>query len=502
MKDGIHLSPVTRIEGHLGVKLELSQGRVATAQVTGEMFRGFENILRGRHPMDAQQITQRICGVCPVEHGVASIRAQDMAYGLEVPSNGRLLRNLIQAANFITSHITHFYLLCGLDFVNVASLLSYTGTDRTLLGLKDWAKAQLATASANPVGPFLPQWPAGLIEDADLNATVLRHYVEAIAARRTGHKLGALFAGKLPHAASLVPGGVTEHADASKIAHARALLQELKAFVEDAYLPDVAAVAGAFPEYFKLGRGCGNFLAYDAFPEKTGSFVFKGGTLLDGRLAPLNLAQIGEDVRHSWFSSGSGLHPSIGATEAKPGKPGAYSWLKAPRYDQQPMEVGALARLLISAESPGGEPFRNLIYKYLKILGLAPDALVSVMGRHLARALESQLLIERCEVWLDELHPDKPSFLPFEVPSSCEGHGLTEAARGALGHWLRVEKGKIANYQCVVPTTWNCSPRDDRSIPGPVEQAIEGTAIADPASPIEAARIIRSFDPCLACAVH
>lgn len=502
MKDVIHLSPVTRIEGHLGVKLALENGRVATAQVTGEMFRGFENILRGRHPLDAQQITQRICGVCPVEHGVASIRAQDMAYGLQVPENGRILRNLIQAANFITSHITHFYLLCGLDFVNVASLLSYTGNDRALLGLKDWAKAQLATASANPVGPFLPQWPSGLIENAELNATVLRHYVDAIAARRTGHKLGALFAGKLPHAASLVPGGVTEHADASKIAHARALLQELKVFVEDSYLPDVAAVAGAFPEYFKLGRGCGNFLGYDAFPEKDGSFVFNAGTLCDGRIGKFDVSVITEDVRHSWFSSGSGLHPSAGLTEAKPGKPEAYSWLKAPRYDKQAMEVGALARLLITSQTAGQASLQSLIQASLKQLGQAPDALISVMGRHLARALESKILIDRCEQWLDELHPDKPSFAAFEIPPSCQGHGLTEAARGALGHWLRVEDGKIANYQCVVPTTWNCSPRDDRAIPGPVEQAIEGTAIADPSAPIEAARIIRSFDPCLACAVH
>lgn len=502
MKDVIHLSPITRIEGHLGVQVDIDDGKVTAARVTGEMFRGFENILRGRHPLDAQQITQRICGVCPVEHGVASIRAQDMAYKTEVPENGRLLRNLIQAANFITSHITHFYLLSGLDFVNVASLLSYTGNDRALIGLRDWAKEQLQTGSVNPVGPFLPQWPAGLLENPELNATVLRHYVDAIAARRTGHKLGALFAGKLPHAASLVPGGVTEQATAIKITQARALLDELRAFYEQSYLPDIIGVAGAFPEYFKLGRSCGNFLAYDAFPEADGRPVFAAGSLCDAKLQGLNIGQISEDVRFSWFSSGTGLHPKDGQTKPAPDKAGAYSWLKAPRYEGRPMEVGALARLLVTSATPGYEALGKHLHSTLKSLSLPVSALDSVLGRHLARGLETGLLIERCEAWLDALKPDQPSFTDFKIPDACEGYGLTEAARGALGHWIRVSEGRIANYQCVVPTTWNCSPRDDRGVAGPMEKALEGTAIADPKAPIEVARIIRSFDPCLACAVH
>jgi len=504
MKETLSVSPVTRIEGHLGVKIETDNGRVTSAQVVGEMFRGFEQILRGRDPLDAQQITQRICGVCPVEHGIASVLAQDAAYRVAPPTNGRLVRNLAQAANFITSHITHFYLLSGLDFVDVAQVTTYTGSDPALVALRDWAKSEIANNTVNAGGPFLPQFPAQLIRDPALNLGILRHYLEAIEVRQAGHKLGATFLGKLPHAAALIPGGVTEKVTALKIASARALLARLRTFIETVYLPDVVAVAGAFPAYFELGRGCGDFLAYGVFPESDdgGSPFLPAGVLIGDKLQPLDSGAITEDVRYSWYSSASGRKPTEGETTPDPAKAGAYSWLKAPRYAGKPLEVGPLARLLVAYHDGHNAAVKSAVDGLLKAIGRGAADLVSVLGRHATRALEAKLLADRCAEWIEQLVPDQPTSRDFTIPESGSGVGLTEAARGALGHWIEIRGRKIANYQCVVPTTWNCSPRDDRDQPGPMEQALAGTPVADPKSPIEAARVIRSFDPCLACAVH
>ncbi len=504
MKSTINISPVTRIEGHLGVKIETDGSRVTSAQVVGEMFRGFEQILRGRDPLDAQQITQRICGVCPVEHGIASILAQDAAYGVVPPGNGRVVRNLIQAANFIASHITHFYLLCGLDFVDIAQVTTYTGRDPALVGLRDWAKAQLASGTVNPVGPFLPQYPAQLIRDPALNIGVIKHYLDALEIRQVGHKFGAVFAGKMPHAATLVPGGVTERVTAMNIAQCRALLGRLRTFVIESYVPDVVAVAAGFPEYFGFGRGCGNFLAYGVFPEADGNSkpYLPAGAIIGERLQPLNVEAITEDVRYSWYSSATGKKPAQGETIPEPDKAGAYSWLKAPRYDGQVVEVGSLARLLVAYHEGSRPEVKAAVDGLLKAIGRKPADLVSMLGRHAARALEARLLVDRCADWVEQLVPDQPACVDFTIPESGQGIGLTEAARGALGHWIEIRGRKISNYQCVVPTTWNCSPRDDRGRPGAMEIALVGTPVADPKQPIEVARVIRSFDPCLACAVH
>jgi ferredoxin hydrogenase large subunit/hydrogenase large subunit len=504
MKESISVSPVTRIEGHLGVRIETDNGRITSARVVGEMFRGFEQILRGRDPLDAQQVTQRICGVCPVEHGIASVLAQDAAYGIAPPTNGRLARNLAQAVNFITSHITHFYLLSGLDFVDVAQVTTYGGSDPALVALRDWAKSELANNPVNAGGPFLPQFPAQLIRDPTLNLGILRHYLEAIEVRQVGHKLGATFLGKLPHAAALIPGGVTERVTAIKIVSARALLARLRTFIEQVYLPDVVAVAAAFPAYFELGRGCGGFLAYGVFPEGDdgGSPFLPSGVVVGDQLQPLDTAAIAEDVRYSWYSSASGRKPAQGETTPEPTKAGAYSWLKAPRYAGRPMEVGSLARVLVAYHDDRNPVVKPAVDGLLKATGRGLPDLVSVLGRHAARALEAKLLADRCADWIEQLVPDQPACRDFSIPASGSGVGLTEAARGALGHWLEIKDHKIANYQCVVPTTWNCSPRDDHDQPGPLEQALVGTPVADSKSPIEAARVIRSFDPCIACAVH
>jgi Ni,Fe-hydrogenase I large subunit len=499
----IVISPLTRIEGHLSIKTEMADGRVVSAFVVGEMFRGFEKILRGRDPLDAQQITQRICGVCPVEHGVASVLAQEQAYAVNPPSNGRLARNIIQGANFIASHITHFYLLSALDFVDIEAVGAYEGSDAALLAVKSWLKEQLAARTVLPAAPFLPRYAADYLKDADLNCAAVRHYLEALEMRKVAQQLGALFAGKMPHAATLVPGGITEHVTSLSIASSQSLLGSLRTFIDRCYLPDVLAVAKAFPAYFSIGKGGGNFLAYGVFPESgDGQRFFPSGALLGGNTQPLNVAGITEDTGCSRFSSPSGLKPESGETTAAPEKANAYSWLKAPRYEGHVMEVGPLARLLVGYAAGGNPLIKTAVDDLLAKTGRTTSDLASVMGRHAARAIECKLIADRCAGWIDQLVTGQPTFADFRIPESGRGVGLTEAARGALGHWIEVRDRKVHNYQCVVPTTWNCSPRDDRGVPGALEQALVGTPVADENNPVEVARVVRSFDPCIACAVH
>ena len=504
----ITIDPITRIEGHLAIRLEIESNRVSQAFCSGEMFRGFEVILKGRDPMDAQQITQRICGVCPVSHGIASILAQEAAYKVAPPENGRLMRNLIAGANFIQSHIMHFYLLSAPDFVDVAAITQYQGKDPLLQEIKAWVQSGMASKRIYPLAPFLPRYEGRYIEDAELNIAALRHYFDALEMRSLAHKMGALFAGKLPHAATLIPGGVTERVTSRNIVACESMIGKLRKFVTHAYLRDVAEFATAMPEYAKSGRGCGNFLGYGGFPESANRSVtlFPAGVIIDGKPAYFDPEKIREDVRYSLYSGPSGLRPARGQTFPDPEKYDAYSWLKAPRYGGKVMEVGPVARMILAylkGENAEARPMMDTFFKHTgKKEGDAPWAfselaehLNSVMGRHIARALECQLIADRCVAWVRGLKPGKPVFTDFDIPKTAQGVGLTEAPRGALGHWLDIANHKIGNYQCVVPTTWNCSPRDDLGHPGTVELALVGT-------PIAAARVVRSFDPCIACAVH
>ena len=499
----ITIDPITRIEGHLSISIDVESGRVTNAFSKGEMFRGFEAILKGRDPLDAQQITQRICGVCPVSHGMASILAQDEAYRINPPKNGRIVRNLILAANYIQSHIIHFYHLSALDFVDITAITQYKGNDPGLRSLKEWVQLQLTSGMLHPVTPFLPRYEGDYIDNTDLNIIAIKHYLNGLEMRAMAQKMGAIFGGKMPHVAALVPGGVTEKVTALKIASYKSILNKLQSFIDHEYLPDVTAVAKAFPGYFNIGRGCGNFLAYGVFPENEDASkkLFSDGVVINGKLQAFNKEQITEDVRYSYYSSNSGLKPANGSTDPSPHKSDAYSWIKSPRYNEHVVEVGPLSRIYI-AYLKGDNKVKNLVNGLLKKLDKKAEDLISALGRHAARAIECKIVADRCEHWLEQLTPDIPAFNDFQIPEKASGVGLTEAPRGALGHWLDINKHKINNYQCIVPTTWNCSPRDDRGRPGPVEQALVGTPISDKNNPIEAARVVRSFDPCIACAVH
>ncbi len=500
MTKKISIDPFTRIEGHLAINLDIAGNKVVGAQCSGEMFRGFEQILKGRSPADSQQITQRICGVCPVSHGIASVLAQEDAYGLEPPKNSRLIRNIMLGGNYIHNHITHFYHLSALDFIDIKEILNYNGNDQFLIGIKNWIQSEMQSRQIFPAAPFLPRYEGRYLQDAESNITVLKHYFDALEMRALAHQLIAIFAGKMPHMATLVPGGVTEKVTAKKIALCRSKISELREFVEHTYAVDMLAVAAEFPEYWSQGKGCGNFLSFGVFPDpdQGENLVFPAGVVIDGNLTAVNTDLIGEEVRFSKYTDDSGFHKTTPA----PHKTDAYSWIKAPRYDGNPLEVGPLARIMVGWHDEKYPQIRRATDSFLAKAGRTISDLDSCLGRHAARMIEMQLLLAQFEVWIDQLDPLQPTSVDFQIPKEARGKGLTEAPRGALGHWLGIRDGKIDAYECIVPTTWNCSPKDNRNVPGPVEQSLIGTFVADTGNPLEAARIVRSYDPCLACAVH
>ncbi|MBN2447578.1 MAG: nickel-dependent hydrogenase large subunit [Phycisphaerae bacterium] len=510
MSSSVTVSPLTRIEGHLAVHTETEPlaeenagHRVTIARCAGEMFRGFERILQGRDPMDAQQITQRICGVCPVSHGIASVRAQEMAYGIRPNHNGRLLQNLIFAANYLQSHILHFYHLAALDFVDVTAILKYTGADRALRAVKAWVESALSREDAFAAAPFLPRYEADYVKSDDRNVALLGHYVEALDMRRICHEMGAVFGARLPHSTALIPGGVTQVPTLERVLTYRARLKRVAEFVESVYIPDLLEVAQEFPSYFDIGHGCGNYLCYGVFElNDSGEKLIPPGVVIDGKWEALEPRNISEDVACSRYASGTPRHPSEGITEPEPERSGAYSWLKAPRYRGRVMEVGPLARVVANYMNPKETWIKREVDAVIGSLKLPVNKLFSVLGRHVARGLECRWIAAQASRWLDAIELDAPATCDFDLCERGEGYGLTEAPRGALGHWLTIEDYRIARYQCVVPTTWNCSPRDGQGQPGPVETALEGALLQNPEQPIEIGRIVRSFDPCLACAVH
>jgi len=387
------------------------------------------------------------------------------AFGTKPASNGRIIRNLIGGMNIVMSHILHFYHLAALDYVK-----------------------------GPETPPFIPRYEGDYRLPKAVNDKAVEHYVQALDIRRKCHEANAVLGAKFPHTTVLTPGGVTEVVTAEKIAQFKSYLDEIIAFIDNVYIPDALAVADAYSDYFEIGIGHKNVLAYGVFPltdedDPDGQKQFiKRGRYTKGKFGSVDPQKILEDVKFSWFDNkGTHRHPSEGMTIPLPGKTGAYSWLKAPRYDGQPHEVGPLARMWVNQ---------------VKAVADLGQKAFSVLGRHFARAVECSLIAHEIPKWADQLIPGEPTFAPFDIPKEGKGMGLTEAARGALGHFIEIRDYRIHSYQCVVPTTWNCSPRDDNGIRGAVAEALVGTPVKDPKQPIELVRVVRSFDPCLACAVH
>ena len=453
------IDPVTRLEGHLKIEVTIDTvngvQQVTNAKATGTMFRGFENILVGRHPWDAQHITQRVCGVCPVSHGLAAVLAQDAMAGVTVPANGRLVRNLVLGANYIQSHILHFYHLAALDFVE---------------------------------GPNMPPWQPSWKTDKRLNAAtttaVVNNYVKALAMRRQAHELGAIFGGKLPHLATFIQGGATTNITTANIAQAKAYLATLIPFIQNTYIPDVNTLFSVYSDYAKIGVGTKNLLSYGVFDQATaGTKLLARGFVTNGATAiqTLDTTKITEAVTYSWYAdTTNNLSPAAGVTTPQNPKGNAYSWLKAPRLSNLPMEAGPLARMWVNGDYRTG---------------------ISVADRHKARAAEALKVATAMQTWLGQLTVGTSEVKSNPVANGT-GIGLTEAPRGAIGHWVQVASGKISRYQIITPTCWNASPRDGAGVLGPIEKALIGTPVTNVAEPIEVVRVIHSFDPCLSCAVH
>jgi len=503
------IDPLTRIEGHLSVELDVQNGKVVDAKSIGDMYRGLETILIGRNPVDSNQIMQRICGVCPVSHGLAASKCLDGAFGIKPNKNGRILRNLILAANYLQSHILHFYHLAALDFVDITAILSYKGSDSRLIKIKEWAKNDIETKEGRDdkitaVGPFLPRYEGEnfYIKDVDTNIDAIAGYLKALEIRIKCHQMVALFGGRVPHLIGLVPGGVTQVPTSEGINQYRKLLKEVEKFVNNEYTNHVIAVAKTFPDYFNIGK-YSNFLSY-GLAELTDDkkFFMEDGVVFEGsKLESFDADKIREQVRFARYKSGTNLHPYKGETDPQPDKKEAYTWLKAPRYADKPMEVGPLARVAIAYLSDN-KTVKEELDKVLKIFNADVPAAFSVLGRHASRLIECKILATAAYEWLGELEKGGKPRSTYDIPDTGEGEGLVEAPRGALGHWIVIKDKKIANYQAVVPSTWYCGPRDDKGGLGPVEEMLIGTPISDPHNPIEAARVVRSTDPCIACAIH
>ena len=477
--------PVARIEGHLKVRLEIDDGTnvITNAELTGNMYRGFENFIIGQAPVDAPLITQRVCGVCPTAHGVASVLAMDDAARVQAPLNGIIMRNLIHGAEYLHSHLLHFYHLALQDYIDMPE-----GLDGVALNKGPWA----------PVygKPQLRIYNDGGAIKADLDS-LIGSYLGALEMRRKAHTVGAIIAGKQPHAASIIGGGCSAKLNATDVNNMTTLVTEIRDFIQNSYIPDLDLlfdpVTGYYNDYNSIGTGSGKLLSYGVFRQGTGSTtnmlikrgIYNGASVVE----VMDHNNIIEDIAAGWYTGSDNLHPGNGETNPDPAKVGGYSWLKAPRYktdgiNKDVYEVGPLARMVVNGSYPAN---------------------ISVADREKARGVEALLVANAMLGWLTEIggRLSEPSYVPYEVPPSTAGVGLTEAIRGALGHWVEYDaQGKIAHYQIITPTCWNASPEDADSVHGTIEQALIGVAVADPSQPVEAMRVIHSYDPCLACAVH
>lgn len=513
----IVIDPVTRIEGHLRVVTHMNNDIVASAKCSGDMYRGLEKALIGHDARVAQQVTQRGCGVCPYAHAETAALALESAMGISPNPNGQLVRNLIIGAYQIKDFMLHFYTLCALDFIDITAVLNYKGKDGGLVQVKQWVQKELASNKVFPAAPFLPRYEADYCTDQEVNISAIRGYLDVIPVMANVHKMVSIFGGKSPHPVAIEAGGVTTLPSIDKLARYHTLLQQCTNFVRHRYLPDVIAVAKQFPRYFREGKGYGNLLGYPYYPDQTGAkFAFPGGVVLGGTYQELDLTQITEDHTYSYYQPNGGksalrpletaaLHPLKQAdfNREQQAENGKYSWIRAPRYRGEALEVGPSARLVTTYLSKKNPEFTAIIDRYNQQLGLTIDDYVSVMGRHLSRAILADYHLTLIERDLAMITPDASAFDHHPIPRNARGFGLTEATRGALGHWIETDdQGLIRNYEMVVPTTWNMSPRDQDGKPGPVEKMLEGTRVAKADHPMELARIVRSTDPCIGCSVH
>lgn len=507
------VDPIPRIEGHLKIEVEIENGKVKDAWSSGTLFRGFEMVLENRDPRDVWFLVQRVCGVCPVSHGHTSSMGLEDTWGIEVPDNARIIRNLIEGGQFLHSHILWFYHLTGLDYVDVVNALQASPKEPSLQGVKAKLKAFV---DSGQLGPFTNGYwghPAYKLPP-DLNLLVVAHYLEALEMQAEAAKLVALLGGKMPMHMSTPPGGVTIQPSVNVLEDFYFSLKKLQSWIDNTFVQDVLAVAPYYLDWAGIGKGAGNYLAWGVFddasrdPKKRA--LPRGAIFADAlKVVDVKQEDVQEHVTHSWYN-GEASHPHDGMTDDNYtgyDTEQKYSWVKAPRIGDKPMEVGGLARMLVAYVS-GVPEVKGLIDSTLSKLGVAgkPEVLLSVLGRAAARVLETKYVADSMEKWVLELIDNVKAgkndfFTEFEMKDG-KGVGLWEAPRGALGHWNTVKNERTEKYQLVVPSTWNASPRDEQGVRGPMEESLVGTPVLDPKRPVEILRVVHSFDPCLACGVH
>jgi hydrogenase large subunit len=558
MATRVVVDPVTRIEGHLRVEAMLDErGTIKDAMSSGTMWRGLEVILKGRDPRDAWAFTERICGVCTTVHALASVRAVENALSVKVPPNAEIIRNIMFLTQQVQDHVIHFYHLHALDWVDIVSALKADPAATSALAQKVSPSWPLASTGyfrdlAGTLKKFVESGQLGIFQNAywghpayklppEANLMAVAHYLEALKWQKEIIKIHTVFGGKNPHPNYLVGGmasAISMQSDNAinmeRLNYVKGLIQDAFAVVENMYIPDLLAVASFYPEWTQIGGGLGNYMAYGDVPQSgigdVSQFRMPRGIILNKNLSdvqPLDLAdanQVQEQVAHSWYEYPEGkqsLHPWDGVTVPKYSGPkppyqqldenAKYSWLKAPRWKGNAMEVGPLARMLVGFAA-GKTEYKDVVTEALGALKVPPTALFSTLGRTAARGLETRL----CVHWLmaeyeklvanlkagDSAVADTSRWEPSSWPADTKGYGFTEAPRGALAHWIHIKDTKIENYQIVVPSTWNASPKDSKGQHGAYEAALLNTPMADPKRPLEILRTIHSFDPCLACASH
>ncbi len=529
----IIVDPITRIEGHLRIEVEIEGGKVKDAWSSGQMFRGIEIILQGRDPRDAPLFVQRSCGVCTYTHYLSSVRAVEDAVGVTIPENARIIRNLLHGAQFQHDHIVHFYHLHALDFVDVVSALSADPKKTAILadnvsnasygGEQYYKQVQQRVKTfvdSGQLGPFANGYwgsPAYKLPP-EANLMAVAHYLEALRLQAKAARMHAIFGAKNPHLQALVVGGITSVADLTpdRIAEFLYIWKETQDFVKNVYIPDLVAIASFYKDWGGIG-GTSNFLAWGDLPQSAKepeSLFLPRGVIMKRNMDGVKMAdpsKVTEHIDRSWYDGDPSRHPYEGQTlpfkqDPQYNTDAKYSWLKAPRYEGEPCEVGPLARVLVAYAS-GNKAFQDVVNSTLQKLSIPSTALFSTLGRTAARGLETLVIGDAMEGWIMELvgnlkKGDNKTCASWTMPDSGKGCGLNDVARGSLGHWIQIENKKIKNYQYVVPSTWNLGPRCEKGKKGPVEEALIGTPVDDPKRPLEILRTVHSFDPCIACAVH
>lgn len=556
MTERIVVDPVTRIEGHLRIEADIRDGVIQSAYSSGTGIRGLEQIVTGRDPRDVWAFVQRICGVCTTTHALASVRAVEDALDIKIPRNAQLIREIMNEAQFVHDHVVHFYHLHALDWVDVVSALSADSdeTSKIAQSISDWAKSSPGyfREVQQKVQRIVDSGQLGIFANGywgheayklppEVNLLAVAHYLEALDWQKEIVKIHTILGGKNPHPHYLVGGMATpidingdNAVNASQLIQISEIIDGAMEFVNKVYIPDLLAI-GSFYKDWLHGGGVQNYMSFGDFStadvRDIELYRMPRGIILNGNLNevhdvdPKDPEQIKEFIDHSWYTydgqEGGGKHPWEGETTLKYSGPKTpfkhlnveekYSWVKAPRWNELPMEVGPLARIMVGY-AKGQPEIVAIVDDTLKKLNVPLSALQSALGRTVARGLETALIVK----WLrddmdalisnirngDQITFNSTKWEPSSWPKTAKGVGWMEAPRGALGHWVGIDSGKTSNYQAVVPTTWLATPKDHKGQIGPYEAALQGTPVANSEQPLEILRIIHSFDPCLACAVH